>query len=442
MTTKVLAVNTYRTGPGYIYRDPSLVLPNSSDHGQFSSSSHRRSLSTPHLRRLCRFQQVEKECRICSSTNRQIAHANRRTRSRKGLATDIFSAHEASVGDSFSVRIHYKKWLGMKADHEDIVFELEDMFRVSGSEHDRQEYNKIHKKFRIVIKLSGDATTEDYYEGPFFGLTPEAPKVPNSGDRKDRRWQVLVINLAFGVQNAAGEANINTSFISRQNDRFVLHDSKGFEPGGDDNLTILHAIWLCFEIPREGGRLLETGTEEFLTLKREGALGNSTSIDDYGSERVAAHPLVKVPVVVVLTKFDMFIDRVDHTLDESLLEGLSNSAIHETHHEESGYRATGGLHRTPTAICRGLTSPTPRSLVAKEDHKETLAHLIETTESHVRQNFSVRGVGDDLHRSTSGPWTQNQGLDRGRQEKILESARIKRSIQEPNDMELSGCGSY
>lgn len=38
---------------------------------------------------------------------------------------------------------------------------------------------------------------------------------------------------------------------------------------------------LCFEIPCAGGHLLETGTEAFLTLKRDGKLGNSMLIDHY-----------------------------------------------------------------------------------------------------------------------------------------------------------------
>jgi hypothetical protein len=57
-----------------------------------------------------------------------------------------------------------------------------------------------------------------------------------------------------------GDADINTEFISEQNDKFVLHDSKGFEPGAEDNVKIvqdfiqrrrsepalkdqLHAVW-------------------------------------------------------------------------------------------------------------------------------------------------------------------------------------------------------
>ncbi|KAG2072221.1 hypothetical protein BDR04DRAFT_1013812, partial [Suillus decipiens] len=107
-----------------------------------------------------------------------------------------------------------------------------------------------------------------------------------------------LINHAFAVEKAVashdkpGEASIDHEFTSPQNDKFVLHDSQGFEPGDEGNLKIvrdfinrrrnmstpehqLHAIWLCIEIPRAGARLLETGTEEFLTLESSGMLGNT-----------------------------------------------------------------------------------------------------------------------------------------------------------------------
>jgi hypothetical protein len=58
----------------------------------------------------------------------------------------------------------------------------------------------------------------------------------------------------------AGKSNIDTEIFSADNDKFVLHDSQGFEPGEVDNLKIvqefierrsnmphikdrLHAIW-------------------------------------------------------------------------------------------------------------------------------------------------------------------------------------------------------
>lgn len=46
---------------------------------------------------------------------------------------------------------------------------------------------------------------------------------------------------------------------------------------------------LCFEISRAGGRLLETGTENFLKLKGGGKLGDSASLDDYLCQRQLTH---------------------------------------------------------------------------------------------------------------------------------------------------------
>jgi hypothetical protein len=42
-----------------------------------------------------------------------------------------------------------------------------------------------------------------------------------------------------------GEANIDTEFISQQNDKFVLHDSKGFEPAEEDNVKIVREFIEC-----------------------------------------------------------------------------------------------------------------------------------------------------------------------------------------------------
>ncbi|KIK19424.1 hypothetical protein PISMIDRAFT_107596, partial [Pisolithus microcarpus 441] len=98
-----------------------------------------------------------------------------------------------------------------------------------------------------------------------------------------------LINKTFGIEQASaeffepGKADIEKELISQQNDRFVLHDSKGFEPADgvncdDVKLFIqnrkkqehikeqLHAVWLCFRIPipGHGDRLLEDGAETFL----------------------------------------------------------------------------------------------------------------------------------------------------------------------------------
>ncbi|KAF5378284.1 hypothetical protein D9615_008717 [Tricholomella constricta] len=121
-----------------------------------------------------------------------------------------------------------------------------------------------------------------------------------------------LINQAFGVNqalvehNKRGQADINQEIFSQENDMFVLHDSLGFEPGEKTNFQIakdfikernempqikdkLHAIWLCFEIPTAGGRVIETGTEDFLSAKVEGELGD-------------------VPVIGVFTKYDKLVN--------------------------------------------------------------------------------------------------------------------------------------
>jgi hypothetical protein len=105
-----------------------------------------------------------------------------------------------------------------------------------------------------------------------------------------------------------GKADINHGIPSKDNPRFLLHDSQGFEHGEDNTVSTvrnfiqsrnrepkikdkLHAIWyakfpvdllhglygflfrLCLEIPTAGGRLLETGVEDFLKLKTAEELG-------------------------------------------------------------------------------------------------------------------------------------------------------------------------
>ncbi|KAI5991359.1 hypothetical protein EDC04DRAFT_1343964 [Pisolithus marmoratus] len=118
-----------------------------------------------------------------------------------------------------------------------------------------------------------------------------------------------LINKAFGIEQASaenfepGKADIEKELVSPQNDRFVLHDSKGFEPADgvncdDVKLFIekrkkeahvkdqLHAVWLCFRTPivGHGDRLLEEGAETF--LKKDKSV------------------LQNIPTIIVFTKYD------------------------------------------------------------------------------------------------------------------------------------------
>lgn len=95
-----------------------------------------------------------------------------------------------------------------------------------------------------------------------------------------------------------GQSNIEEEITSPENQRFILHDSQGFEPGDLSKYDVvrafinkrmampkledrLHAIWyrmsryyaswltsplcrLCLPVPFVGGRVFEVGDEEIL----------------------------------------------------------------------------------------------------------------------------------------------------------------------------------
>ncbi|KAI6043692.1 hypothetical protein EDC04DRAFT_3138323 [Pisolithus marmoratus] len=111
-----------------------------------------------------------------------------------------------------------------------------------------------------------------------------------------------LINRIFGVETAKvaaehpGEADIEREITSPENNRLILHDSKGFEPGDGGNYETvksfmekrkkmpdikdqLHAVWLCFQIPIPtfGERLLEDAAESFLRIRND-VLGNTLTI--------------------------------------------------------------------------------------------------------------------------------------------------------------------
>ncbi|KAG2337670.1 hypothetical protein BDR05DRAFT_969986, partial [Suillus weaverae] len=270
-------------------------------------------------------------------------------------------------------------------EHENIVFEPED---IAG---DRREYNKVHKNVTVVVELSRNPTTEQAEQ--LASSSDETLELLSTTDEISRKFRILamgktgigkssLINHAFGVQTATtshekpGEASVDHEFISPQNDRFVLHNSKGFETRSEDNFKIvrdfidcrrtmpyskdrLHAVWLCFEIPRTGGRLLETGVEQFLTSKREGELGN-------------------IPIVVVVQSSFHAVD-VERTLDKSTIKFLSKAAIQELNKNSAKDKLQ---ERNGCGIPHVTVS-------INNNHEETLARLIQTTEELVYKHVGT-----------------------------------------------------
>ncbi|KAG2053118.1 hypothetical protein BDR06DRAFT_1009001 [Suillus hirtellus] len=129
----------------------------------------------------------------------------------------------------------------------------------------------------------------------------------------------------------SGEADINQEFTAPENERFVVHDSRGFEAGDSENFAIakdfikrrrnmplqdkIHAVWLCIPIPLANAALFEDGIEEFINLRKE-ILGD-------------------IPIIVVFTKYDILVNdleleaRMSGEHDETALEARKVDKLDE-----------------------------------------------------------------------------------------------------------------
>ncbi|KAG1797966.1 hypothetical protein EV424DRAFT_1441295 [Suillus variegatus] len=292
-----------------------------------------------------------------------------------------------SYPDAFLLRIWYKEHFKTKLKHEDIHIDLGDTF-LAYSASEGQTYIMWHGNIKIVVDFSENTSTEIKLLPTTSGMIERCPRFRILVIGKVGVGKSSLIDHVFGVgtnttvaHNQPGEADIDREFISSHNDKFVLHDSKGFEPGEEDNLNLvrdfinrrsampdlkdkLHAVWLCFQIPFAGGRFLETGAEKFLTWKRDGILGD-------------------IPVIVVLTKYDKLVDDIELNLDDST-DGLSDEAfkklVKDNADMEIHDNCIGPLERS-------AGSDIPHATISTEaGYKETLASLIQLTEKHVSKH--------------------------------------------------------
>ncbi|KAK7464166.1 hypothetical protein VKT23_006332 [Stygiomarasmius scandens] len=193
-----------------------------------------------------------------------------------------------------------------------------------------------------------------------------------------------LIKKAFNVEtlqashDRVGISNIEDEIISEENDRFVIHDSQGYEPGDPTKFQQLqdfiekrsgavkladkiHVIWLCIATPYAGGRVLETGTEQLL---------KSVPKD--------------IAMVVVFTKYDELVDSEmmeiednDPDIDEeALIE--SSEAKAATSFDVS---CVGPLKRFMTRT--GCSMPPYTKVSTEKTYESTLSELVRTTEKQI-----------------------------------------------------------
>ncbi|KAI6127010.1 hypothetical protein F5141DRAFT_1210293 [Pisolithus sp. B1] len=264
-----------------------------------------------------------------------------------------------------------------------------------------QEFQHLWGK--VSIKLVFERPTHPGFTGPSAGSTvPANIPAPASSEGLQPTTQDLIaqcprrfpsldswegvgkstlINQIFGVETASvakdrpGEALIEQEFTSPQNDRLILHDSKGFEPADGGNYETvrsfierrknmrdikdqLHAVWLCFQmpIPTHGERLLEDGTESFLRLRND-VLGNT-------------------PTIVVFTKHD----RVD-TFMRHKMRG----------DPEAGQRYLQEFCIQPIQHFTGDKDIAHVAVSSKPKYVQSLEELIRLTQEKVSESFTSPG---------------------------------------------------
>ncbi|KAG8824273.1 hypothetical protein FRC19_002105 [Serendipita sp. 401] len=264
----------------------------------------------------------------------------------------------------------------------------------------QRELKETYGKVEVIILLWNKAATisqSNTITGTIAGTSSDyeesANLVPTTEDvlYVCPRFRILLIgktgvgkssliNETFGVRDALvsdfapGQADIETEIFSEKNPQFVLHDSRGFEPGEEGSFQTvrdfiqtrdkmlalkdkLHAIWVCMAIPVSGGRLLEIGLELF-HLKNEGALGD-------------------VPMIAVFTKFDELVVREDRRHDADLSEEELSELAEKAFEREclEPFRTKVG-HQIPY-----------NAVSTQEGYESTLTDLIRVTFENVQHHF-------------------------------------------------------
>ncbi|PPQ80109.1 hypothetical protein CVT25_001477 [Psilocybe cyanescens] len=195
-----------------------------------------------------------------------------------------------------------------------------------------------------------------------------------------------LINCIFGIteahvaHNKPGESDIEQEFTSQENKFFVLHDSKGFEPGDVANFKTvhdfierrsrwelplkdrIHGVWLCTETPTAGGRIFEAGDERLLKLAHKN----------------------QIPIVIVFTQYDRLVRTKRDELEEEE-EDLDQSTL-DTRSKDEAQRSfevcVESLHRTMDR----LKIPMPHH-VKVSGYQEDVSELVTVTRDIVKEQI-------------------------------------------------------
>ncbi|KAF8716708.1 hypothetical protein AX14_012230 [Amanita brunnescens Koide BX004] len=192
--------------------------------------------------------------------------------------------------------------------------------------------------------------------------------------------------LAEVQHDKAGAADINNGITSPHNKHLILHDSEGYEPGEEEKFRTLekfileqtqkqspaerlHAIWLCIPASYSGGRLFERGEEKIFKLNRN-----------------------KVPIIVVITKFDLYVAGLQRRFMKKKISYQS---------AEEDFNKKYGPQFGKNSITKGLI---PHVLVSKTQF-DTFQRLVQITRESIRTETpgvsSGHGRGSDEDRSGS-----------------------------------------
>ncbi|KAF5328012.1 hypothetical protein D9758_017694 [Tetrapyrgos nigripes] len=216
--------------------------------------------------------------------------------------------------------------------------------------------------------------------------------------------KTTLIKKAFNVEtlqsshNRVGISNIEEEIISKENDRFVIHDSQGYEPGDTTKFEELerfigqrsgdakpsdkiHIIWLCIATPYAGGRVLETGTESLL---------KSVPKD--------------IAMVVVFTKYDELVDSKEMEIYDNDPD-IDDEALNESSRE----KAAADFEVFCVEPLKRFTSRTPGSSMppyakvsTRKNYEHMLSELVRTTEKQITLSMGPAREAEEPTEEVSG----------------------------------------